>query len=170
MDAASVLVKTLPKLTALRVADFGDIIAGRHTDEALQVLELVCTHLKGLPVTSVDLSDNALGTRGISAIARSGLVKDLKSLEELVRVYPLPDGFPSQSPLPPASLSLLRPLPCLFSPSSVSLLSSCAVCHSHRSHLSRRSYPPHSLRSHPSPSASASAAAVQQRAFRGRVH
>ena len=113
MEAASVLVKTLPKLTALRVADFGDIIAGRHTDDALQVLELVCTHLKGLPITSLDLSDNALGTRGISAIARSGLVKDLKSLEELVRVcrmlspwrFPLPITAASCAPL-----SLLHPL------------------------------------------------------------
>ena len=114
MEAASVLVKTLPKLTALRVADFGDIIAGRHTDDALQVLELVCTHLKGLPITSLDLSDNALGTRGISAIARSGLVKDLKSLEELVRVCRMPSPWRCSLPITAASCaplsSLLHPL------------------------------------------------------------
>jgi Ran GTPase-activating protein 1 len=48
-------------------ADISDIIAGRHELEALKVLEIVCEGLSGRQLRSIDLSDNALGEKGINA-------------------------------------------------------------------------------------------------------
>jgi hypothetical protein len=47
----------------LEEADLSDIIAGRPEAEALRVLELVCSALRGRRLKSIDLSDNALGEK-----------------------------------------------------------------------------------------------------------
>jgi Ran GTPase-activating protein (RanGAP) involved in mRNA processing and transport len=51
-------------------ADLSDIIAGRHESEALRVLEIVCNSLAGRRFKSIDLSDNALGEKVRTAVAR----------------------------------------------------------------------------------------------------
>ena len=81
-DAARYLgAEVLPKLTALRDADLADIIAGRMEAEGLEALKTICDVMKDIPVTAVDLSDNALGTKGIRACA--GLLASLETLEQL---------------------------------------------------------------------------------------
>ncbi|OQR95756.1 hypothetical protein THRCLA_07598 [Thraustotheca clavata] len=68
LEAAKVLanfLKTIPN--GLRVADLADMIAGRPEDEALLVLENVCRSLKGHQLVEIDLSDNALGEKGVRA-------------------------------------------------------------------------------------------------------
>jgi Ran GTPase-activating protein (RanGAP) involved in mRNA processing and transport len=59
-------IRNLPK-TLLEV-DFSDVIAGRQTEEANQVLAILCSSLVDHPVKSINLSDNAIGVSGVSAV------------------------------------------------------------------------------------------------------
>lgn len=52
---------------SLKVADLADVIAGRHEDEALRVLTIMCVALRGHILDEIDLSDNALGEKGVRA-------------------------------------------------------------------------------------------------------
>lgn len=52
---------------SLKVADLADVIAGRHEDEALRVLTIMCVALRGHVLDEIDLSDNALGEKGVRA-------------------------------------------------------------------------------------------------------
>jgi Ran GTPase-activating protein (RanGAP) involved in mRNA processing and transport len=54
-------------LNQLEVVDLSDIIAGRPEDEALRTLHIICTSLKNFKLTEVNLSDNALGLKGVDA-------------------------------------------------------------------------------------------------------
>jgi len=49
------------------LADISDIIAGRPTDEALKTLHIICSSLKKFNLVMVNVSDNALGPKGIEA-------------------------------------------------------------------------------------------------------
>ncbi|KAL4125419.1 hypothetical protein PRIC2_009004 [Phytophthora ramorum] len=51
----------------LKVVDLADVIAGRHEDEALRVLSVMCHALQGHVLDEIDLSDNALGEKGVRA-------------------------------------------------------------------------------------------------------
>ncbi|RLN50924.1 hypothetical protein BBJ29_009981, partial [Phytophthora kernoviae] len=51
----------------LKVVDLADIIAGRPEDEALRVLSIMCRALRGHVLDEIDLSDNALGEKGVRA-------------------------------------------------------------------------------------------------------
>ena len=66
----------------ISVADFSDIIASRPTDEALDVLQIVCGALARSPVAHLDLSDNALGERGVRTLEPllASLAAQLESL------------------------------------------------------------------------------------------
>lgn len=55
----------LARLKGLKVADLADVIAGRHEDEALRVLTIMCVALRGHVLDKIDLSDNALGEKGV---------------------------------------------------------------------------------------------------------
>jgi Ran GTPase-activating protein 1 len=61
-------------------ADLSDIIAGRLTEEGLQVLRIICDAFVDSVLVDVNLSDNAIGQQGIGA-CKSALSK--KSLEKL---------------------------------------------------------------------------------------
>lgn len=65
----------------LRDLDLSDSIAGRPEDEALQVLQCMCSAVTGLELTSMDLSDNALGEKGVRA-CKEALVSQ-KGIEAL---------------------------------------------------------------------------------------
>ena len=51
----------------MHVADISDIIAGRPEDEALRTLGIICGSLKKFDLVEVNLSDNALGAKGVEA-------------------------------------------------------------------------------------------------------
>ncbi|OQR85816.1 hypothetical protein ACHHYP_11335 [Achlya hypogyna] len=67
LDGARVMASYLSTLKGLQVADLADIIAGRPEEEALEVLSVVCEALKGHVLDTIDLSDNALGEKGVRA-------------------------------------------------------------------------------------------------------
>ncbi|KAA8494185.1 RAN GTPase-activating protein 1 [Porphyridium purpureum] len=58
-----------------------DIIAGRPEDEALRVLQRIANSLPGVQLREIDVSDNALGAKGISAFA--ALFTDQDALEHV---------------------------------------------------------------------------------------
>lgn len=69
-DGARVLASALLSRLAkpqLRVVDLADVIAGRPEDEALRVLATLCGALAGHTLDEIDLSDNALGEKGVRA-------------------------------------------------------------------------------------------------------
>lgn len=51
----------------ITIADLSDIIASRMEDEGLQVLQTICDAFKYSKLVEVDLSDNAMGSKGIKA-------------------------------------------------------------------------------------------------------
>lgn len=70
-DSAAVLAETLLTTHKLTHADFSDCIAGRNTEEALETLQLLCDGIAAnerIQLTHLNLSDNALGVRGIPKI------------------------------------------------------------------------------------------------------
>jgi len=72
-DAAKILASFLTEdgessvASGTVVADLSDIIAGRMEEEGLVVLRTLCDSFKLSSLEEVDLSDNALGCKGISA-------------------------------------------------------------------------------------------------------
>ncbi|KAG2441186.1 hypothetical protein HYH02_010030 [Chlamydomonas schloesseri] len=68
-DAAAVAARAIAAVSGvLREADISDVIAGRPEDEALEVLRVLSGALAGAPqLTALNLSDNALGEKGVRA-------------------------------------------------------------------------------------------------------
>ncbi|KAF6000927.1 RAN GTPase activating protein 1 [Cyanidiococcus yangmingshanensis] len=65
--AASHFARLRPR--SLRVLHLADVIAGRAEHEALQVLELLSAALADHDLVELDISDNALGAKGVRACA-----------------------------------------------------------------------------------------------------
>ncbi|CEG43743.1 Ran GTPase-activating protein [Plasmopara halstedii] len=66
----------------LTSVDFADMIAGRPEDEALQVLSTLCDSLSAIKtLTRIDLSDNALGEKGVRACF--GLLLNQEQLQHI---------------------------------------------------------------------------------------
>jgi Ran GTPase-activating protein 1 len=80
--ASKVAVEFLRKMSNVEDVDFSDIIAGRPTIEALGVLERMCEALPLNKVKYLDLSDNAIGERGMRVLikALSGVAKQIERL------------------------------------------------------------------------------------------
>ena len=70
----------LPLASTVESADLSDIIASRMEDEGLEVLQTICNAFKESNLKEVDLSDNAMGSKGISACS-SALSGQSSSLE-----------------------------------------------------------------------------------------
>lgn len=71
-DAAPVAARALLNVAAsLEEADLSDIIAGRPEAEALATLTTVTDALQQAKLRALDLSDNALGEKGIRACAKA---------------------------------------------------------------------------------------------------
>jgi len=79
-DAAIVAADRLGSLTTLKFADLSDIIAGRPEIEALEVLQVICGALPK-SILELDLSENALGEKGIRAL--EGILSQLGDLEKI---------------------------------------------------------------------------------------
>jgi len=70
-EAAAVAAKALANVSStLRHADLSDIIAGRNENDALEALRTIAAALAEAPLLeSLDVSDNALGEKGVRALA-----------------------------------------------------------------------------------------------------
>jgi hypothetical protein len=73
LGAATLIANTLKPFSNVTIADISDIIAGRHEDEALQVLTTICDSLADKKLVEVNVSENALGRKGV--IACQGILK-----------------------------------------------------------------------------------------------
>eukprot|EP00937_MAST-01D_sp_MAST-1D-sp2_P008289 g8289.t1 len=82
-EGAAEVAAVLQSLSAVRDADMADIIAGRMEAEALVVLRTLSDALAdaGVSLRSVDLSDNALGEKGVRACG--AILHGNAALEEL---------------------------------------------------------------------------------------
>lgn len=93
LDAAHVAVPILSSLKdQLIEVDLSDFIAGRPEDEAIQVMNLFSSALEGCELRYLDLSNNALGEKGVRAFG--GLLKSQSNLEEL---YLMNDGISEEA-------------------------------------------------------------------------
>ncbi|KAG0582276.1 hypothetical protein KC19_3G048200 [Ceratodon purpureus] len=82
IDAADVAARALSSMKSRLVdVDLADIVAGRPEAEALKVMSIFSSALEGSQLRSLNLSDNALGEKGVRAF--SSLLKSQKSLEKL---------------------------------------------------------------------------------------
>lgn len=80
-DAGAAVARP-PLAATIRVADLSDVIASRMEDEGLQVLRTLCDALKYSSLEEVDLSDNAMGSKGV-AVCASVLSGQRSSLRRL---------------------------------------------------------------------------------------
>ena len=82
LDAARVAERILMEVQSnLTDVDLLDFIAGRGEDKALQVMAIFSSVLQGCVLRTLNLSDNALGEKGVRAFGF--LLKSQKTLEEL---------------------------------------------------------------------------------------
>ncbi|KAI9908173.1 hypothetical protein PsorP6_004423 [Peronosclerospora sorghi] len=88
LEAARVIAAFFSRLEVrgafkqLTSVDFADMIAGRPENEALQVLATLCDALSSIKtLTRIDLSDNALGEKGVRACF--GLLQDQEQLQHI---------------------------------------------------------------------------------------
>lgn len=79
-SAAEIIANHLKQFNTIKYVDISDIIAGRHEDEALKVLEVLCNSLNGNDLIEVNVSDNALGRKGIIACQNILQGKNLQKL------------------------------------------------------------------------------------------
>ncbi|KAK4527365.1 hypothetical protein GAYE_SCF39G5287 [Galdieria yellowstonensis] len=79
LEAAQLAAKVLPTLVNLRVVSFADVIAGRKEEEGHGVLRVLSSSLESDQLYELDLSDNALGAKGIEACKK--LFKEQKKLQ-----------------------------------------------------------------------------------------
>ena len=61
------LQQVLVQMTAVEHADISDVIAGRPEELALRVLTILCEALTERNLLTIDVSDNAMGEKGINA-------------------------------------------------------------------------------------------------------
>ena len=82
VDAADVASKAIRNVSSTLIdADMSDIIAGRPEDEALAALRIISEALSTAPLRHLNLSDNALGEKGIRACAAA--FQNQESLESI---------------------------------------------------------------------------------------
>ncbi|XP_061354404.1 RAN GTPase-activating protein 2-like [Gastrolobium bilobum] len=93
LGAAQVAEPILVSLkNQLKVVDLSDFIAGRSEAEALDVMNIFSAALEGSVLKSLNLSENALGEKGVRAFG--ALLKSQNSLEEL---YLMNDGISEEA-------------------------------------------------------------------------
>jgi hypothetical protein len=86
-EAAVLVADRLKQFSNIKVADISDVIAGRPEDEALKVLETLCSALSTQELVEVNVSDNALGKKGVIACAGILKGKALRVIYLVLLVY-----------------------------------------------------------------------------------
>ncbi|CAI9118549.1 OLC1v1020136C1 [Oldenlandia corymbosa var. corymbosa] len=93
IDAAEVAAPILSSIKdQLKEVDLSDFVAGRPEADALEVMNMFSAALEGSILKSLNLSDNALGEKGVRAFGK--LLKSQTSLEEL---YLMNDGISEEA-------------------------------------------------------------------------
>ena len=93
LDAANVAASILSSIKdQLTEVDLSDFIAGRSESEALEVMNIFSSVLEGCHLRYLNLSNNALGEKGVRAF--EALLKSQNNLEEL---YLMNDGISEEA-------------------------------------------------------------------------
>lgn len=93
IDAAKIAAPILSSLKdQLKEVDLSDFVAGRAEAEALEVMNIFSAALEGSVLRFLNLSDNALGEKGVRAFEK--LLQSQTSLEEL---YLMNDGISEEA-------------------------------------------------------------------------
>ncbi|CAF2369179.1 unnamed protein product [Brassica oleracea] len=74
------------RLVSLKVVDLSDFVAGRPEVEALDVMDLFSNALQGSNLSSLNLSDKALGEKGVRAFAVADALKESASPVEVLEM------------------------------------------------------------------------------------
>ncbi|XP_047316299.1 RAN GTPase-activating protein 2-like [Impatiens glandulifera] len=93
LGAANVAKPILESIkNQLEEVDLSDFVAGRPEEEALQVMNIFSAALEGSVLRLLDLSNNALGEKGVRAFE-----KLLKSQSKLEKLYLMNDGISEEA-------------------------------------------------------------------------
>ncbi|XP_026393276.1 RAN GTPase-activating protein 2-like [Papaver somniferum] len=93
LEAARIAEPILASIKGqLTEVDLSDFIAGRPEDEAIEVMNIFSKALEGCILRTLNLSDNALGEKGVRAF--DALLKSQSNLEEL---YLMNDGISEEA-------------------------------------------------------------------------
>jgi Ran GTPase-activating protein (RanGAP) involved in mRNA processing and transport len=103
VEAAEVFAAALAALPNLRSAILSDIIAGRPEAEGLRVYEVLGAALKDKHLTEIDLSDNAVGPKGVRACREL-----LTNQEHLEKLYFCNCGISAEAAVSISELLLYR--------------------------------------------------------------
>ena len=90
--SAKIAAGYIEKMINLKIADLSDFIAGRETSIGLEVLNIISTALSKTKLVELDLSENALGPRGIESCKPL-----LASKETLARLSFCNDGLSAEA-------------------------------------------------------------------------
>ena len=86
-EAAICISKHLLAFKNIEIADISDIIAGRAEEDALLTLKTICDSILGDKLIELNVSDNALGSKGVTAC------KSLFTRKSLKRLYACNNGL-----------------------------------------------------------------------------
>ena len=103
MEAAEVFAGAIRLLPNLKSAILADIIAGRPEAEGLRVYEVLAAALRDKHLTEIDLSDNAVGPKGVHACREL-----LTNQEHLEKLYFCNCGISKEAAASIAELLLYR--------------------------------------------------------------
>lgn len=79
-EAATSISEVLCQFKNIAIAEISDIIAGRAEEDALRTLKIICDSIKGNDLVELNVSDNALGSKGVKACQSLFVCKSLKCL------------------------------------------------------------------------------------------
>ncbi len=103
VEAAEVFAGAIRLLPNLKSAILADIIAGRPEAEGLRVYEVLAAALRDKHLTEIDLSDNAVGPKGVHACREL-----LTNQEHLEKLYFCNCGISKEAAASIAELLLYR--------------------------------------------------------------
>ena len=84
VEAAEIIAVRLKEFKNVTIADISDIIAGRPEDEALQALTIICNSLSTNKLVELNISDNALGSKGVYACSSLISIKTIEVRNTLI--------------------------------------------------------------------------------------
>lgn len=79
-EAATCIAEVLRGFKNIATAEISDIIAGRAEEDALRTLKIICESIEGNSLIELNVSDNALGSKGVKACQSLFVCKSLKCL------------------------------------------------------------------------------------------
>mmetsp|Transcript_25719 Transcript_25719/g.28048 ORF Transcript_25719/g.28048 Transcript_25719/m.28048 type:complete len:431 (+) Transcript_25719:98-1390(+) len=92
VEAATKIAEFFQQITSnIEVADISDIIAGRPEEEALKVLRIITNSLQRFELTEVNVSDNAMGAKGVDAC------KEILKGKKIQKLYVCNDGLSAEA-------------------------------------------------------------------------